>query len=188
MANIFITGGAGYCGSKLVPYLLSKSHRITVYDKMYFGNFLPEHKNLKIIEGDIRDTEKLEKSCRANEYFISLACISNDASFELNEELSTSVNMTAFEPMVVAAKKSGIKRFIYASSSSVYGVKKEKNVFENSSLEPLTEYSKFKAYCEEICLKYHSKNFEVVILRPATVCGVSNRQRFDLVVNRLKQE
>src|SRR6185503_5096531 len=122
--SVFVTGGAGYCGSRLVPQLLADGYRVGVYDILYFGDeFLPKsHPNLTIVQGDIRDTARLADACRTYEAFVSLACISNDASFELDEQLSTSVNLDAFEPMVVAAKKAGVKRFIYCSSSSVYGV------------------------------------------------------------------
>jgi len=185
--SVFITGGAGYCGSRLVPQLLDEGYKVTVYDIMYFGcDSLPsENPNLKIIQGDIRDVKKLSHECAGHDIFISLACISNDASFELDEELSTSVNYDAFEPMVVAAKSSGIKRFIYASSSSVYGVSEKKNVTEDHPLVPLTLYNKYKGLCEPILIKHIDKNFEGVIFRPATVCGYSPRLRLDLSVNIL---
>mgnify|MGYP001162380931 FL=1 len=114
--KIFITGGAGYVGSCLVPELLKKGYQCTVYDIMYFSDsFLPKNNpNLKIIKGDIRDNKKLLKACDNHDVFINLACISNDTSFALDEKLSTSINLDAFEPMVLAAKASGIKRFIYA--------------------------------------------------------------------------
>tara|TARA_B100001057_G_scaffold199396_1_gene200049 strand:- start:1329 stop:2321 length:993 start_codon:yes stop_codon:yes gene_type:complete len=185
MKKIFITGGAGYCGSLLVPTLLSKGHKITVYDKFFFGNFLPKHDNLNIIEGDIRDYKKIETICKNHEVFISLACISNDASFELDENLSTSINMNAFEPMVLAAKNAGVQRFIYASSSSVYGVSKEKNVTEDHPLVPLTLYNKYKGLCEPILERYCDDTFTGVTFRPATVCGYSPRLRLDLSVNIL---
>ena len=185
--SIFITGGAGYVGSRLVPQLLEKGYRVTIYDILYYTKkYLPnENKNLKIIEGDIRDALKLEKACDNHDVFLNLACISNDASFELDEKLSKSVNFDSFEPMVMAAKKSGIKRFIYASSSSVYGLSSEKNVTEDHPLVPLTLYNKFKGLCEPLLLNNTSKNFEGVIFRPATVCGYAPRQRFDLSVNIL---
>ena len=184
--KIFITGGAGYCGSRLIPELLKEEYKVVVYDTFYFGNFLPKKsKNLKIVKGDIRDTNNIHKYSKDCDIFLNLACISNDASFELDEKLSESVNMDAFEPMVLAAKKSGIKRFIYASSSSVYGVSKKKNVKEDHPLVPLTLYNKYKGLCEPILFKHSSKSFETVIFRPATVCGYSPRQRFDLSVNIL---
>ena len=114
-----------------------------------------------------------------------MACISNDPSFELNKKLGQDINFKAFEPLVKISKESGIKRFIFASSSSVYGIKKEKNVNEEMKLEPLTDYSKFKAECEKVLKKYQSSDFTTVTIRPATVCGFAPRQRLDLVVNIL---
>jgi len=185
--SIFITGGAGYVGSCLVPELLDIGYKVTVYDIMYFGNdFLPKkNPNLNIIEGDIRDSKKLEKACFNHDFFLHLACISNDASFELDEKLSTSINLDAFEPMVLAAKNSGIKRFIYASTSSVYGVSEKKDVTEDHPLVPLTLYNKYKGLCEPLLLKHTDEKFEGVIFRPATVCGYAPKLRLDLSVNIL---
>jgi nucleoside-diphosphate-sugar epimerase len=152
---------------------------------MLYGETLTKNKNLKIIKGDIRNTKLLKEAIKGNEVVIHLACISNDPSFELNPTLGKEINLDAFTPLVEISKNFGIKKFIYASSSSVYGVKTEKNVDENMSLEPLTDYSKFKADCEKILFKYKSKDFVTVVLRPATVCGYSPRQRLDLVVNIL---
>ena len=185
--SVFVTGGAGYVGSCLVPELLKQGYKVTVYDIMYFGdNFLPKkNANLNIIHGDIRDIKKLESSCANHEFFLHLACISNDASFELDQKLSTSINLDAFEPMVLAAKKSGVRRFIYASTSSVYGVSNEPNVTENQSLVPLTLYNKYKGMCEPLLTKHTNDVFEGVIFRPATVCGYAPRLRLDLSVNIL---
>ncbi|MFA4910593.1 MAG: SDR family oxidoreductase [Desulfobacteria bacterium] len=185
--SVFITGGAGYIGSLLVPQLLSRGYKVTVYDIMYFGNdFLPkENPNLKIIEGDIRDTAKILATCKGHDAFVSLACISNDASFELDERLSTSVNLDAFEPMVLEAKQAGIKRFVYASSSSVYGVSDKPDVTEEHPLVPLTLYNKYKGMCEPLLKRHTDDNFVGVIFRPATVCGYAPRQRLDLSVNIL---
>lgn len=186
MSKILITGGAGYVGSYLVPYLLKKGHKVSVIDLMIYGeSVLKKHKNLKIFKGDIRNQKLLEKIIPGNEIIIHLACISNDPSFELNPRLGKSINLNSFEPLLDICKKNFIKRFIYASSSSVYGIKKEKEVFEDMKLNPLTDYSKFKAECEKILLMNKSKNFEVVIARPATVCGYAPRQRLDVVVNIL---
>jgi nucleoside-diphosphate-sugar epimerase len=185
MKKIFITGGAGYVGSVLTPYLIKKGHEITVFDLMLYGDTLKKDKNLKIIKGDIRNIELLKETIKGNEIVIHLACISNDPSFELNPTLGKEINLDAFTPLVEISKNLGVKKFIYASSSSVYGVKKEKDVNENMFLEPLTDYSKFKADCEKILFKYKSKDFVTAVLRPATVCGYSPRQRLDLVVNIL---
>lgn len=181
-----MTGGAGYVGAVLVPQLLSEGHKITVLDLMLYGqNVFQTNKNLKVIKGDIRDKELLRKTISGHDSLIHLACISNDPSFELNPKLGKSINLDSFRPLVEVSRESGIKRFIYASSSSVYGVKKEKKVHENMSLEPLTDYSTFKAECEEIISEYTSDEFTTVTIRPATVCGFSPRQRLDVVVNIL---
>lgn len=185
--NIFVTGGAGYCGSLLVPQLLDHGYRVTVFDKYYFGDvFLPKsNPRLTVIKGDIRDTATLERVAKGHDAFVSLACISNDASFELDEKLSTSINLDAFEPMVKAAKSAGIKRFVYASSSSVYGVSDKPDVTEDHPLVPLTLYNKYKGMCEPILKRYADDTFTGVIFRPATVCGYAPRLRLDLSVNIL---
>ena len=184
--SIFITGGAGYVGSALVPKLLSFGYNVTVLDLFIFGkDTLENHPNLKLIEGDIRNIDLIGQSSKNHDIFIHLACISNDPSFELNPKLGKSINLDCFEPMVQSSIKNKIKLFIYASSSSVYGLKNEKDVNENVSLEPLTDYSRFKADCEKILLKYNSKDFHTTVVRPATVCGYAKRQRLDVVVNIL---
>ena len=186
MSNILITGGAGYVGAILTPYLLEKGHKVTVIDLMIYGEeVLKKHKNLRIIKGDIRNIDLLEKEMPNHEVVIHLACISNDPSFELNPQLGKSINLKAFKPLVEISKKNLVKRFIYASSSSVYGLKQEKEVHENIKLEPLTDYSKYKMECEIILKSYESENFTPIVLRPATVCGYSPRQRLDVVVNIL---
>lgn len=184
--KILITGGAGYVGSQLTDYLSQKGHDITVYDLFIYGEDVfgyPE--NINCVKGDIRDYEKFNKTVKNHEIVIHLACISNDPSFEMNPKLGKSINLDAFEPMVKSCVQNEVSRFIYASSSSVYGIKKEKDVNEHMLLEPLTDYSKFKVDCEKILMKYKSDNFETVIIRPATVCGFSRRQRLDVIVNIL---
>ena len=185
--KIFVTGGSGYCGARMVPQLLDLGYEVTVFDTCFFGNdFLPlGNSKLNVIKGDIRDTALLEKSCLGHDVFLNLACISNDASFELDEALSTSVNLDAFLPMVQAAKRSGIKRFIYASSSSVYGVSDAPEVTEDHPLVPLTLYNKYKGMCEPLLFTEADENFVTVVFRPATVCGFSPRQRLDVSVNIL---
>lgn len=185
--RVFVTGGAGYCGSLLTPQLLSRGYQVTVYDRLFFGSdFLPaDHPRLSIVEGDIRDTARLAEAVKGHDAFISLACISNDASFELDEALSTSINLDAFAPMVAAAKAAGVRRFVYASSSSVYGVSDQPDVTEDHPLVPLTLYNKYKGMCEPLLNAQADDDFVAVTFRPATVCGYAPRLRLDLSVNIL---
>ena len=186
MKKIFITGGAGYVGSSLVPKLLDLGFEVTILDLMIYGeDVLTNHEKLTKIKGDIRDKSLLEKIIPGHDILIHLACISNDPSFELNPSLGKSINLDAFEPMVKISRQNNVNRFIYASSSSVYGIKKEKNVTEDMILEPLTDYSKFKGDCEKILNSYKSDDFITTTIRPSTVCGYAKRQRLDLVVNIL---
>ena len=184
--KILITGGAGYVGAVLVPTLLDEGYEVTVIDLMIYGeDVLEDHPKLKKVTGDIRDLDLMKTVIEGQDVVMHLACISNDPSFELNPNLGRSINLDQFEPMVRMSKDAGIQRFVYASSSSVYGVKEEPNVSEDMNLEPLTDYSRFKADCERILAKYQSDNFTTVTIRPATVCGYSPRQRLDVVVNIL---
>ena len=187
MQSVLVTGGAGYIGSALVPALLADGYRVTVYDILYFGaDFLPrDNPNLKVVKGDIRDAGHFAATCAGHDAVLHLACISNDASFELDETLSTSINLDAFEPMVVAAKTAGVARFIYASTSSVYGVSDQPDVTEDHPLVPLTLYNRFKGMCEPLLLKHTDRDFTGVIFRPATVCGYAPRPRLGLTVNIL---
>ena len=186
MKKVFITGGAGYVGAVMVPHLLEQGFQVTVLDLMIYGDHvLQKNDNLTSIKGDIRDQDLLNKIIPGHDVVIHLACISNDPSFELNPDLGKSINLDAFRPLVEISKKSNVSRFFYASSSSVYGIKEAPNVHEEMELEPLTDYSIFKADCEKILAEYQSDDFTTATIRPATVCGYSPRQRLDVVVNIL---
>jgi nucleoside-diphosphate-sugar epimerase len=166
--------------------LLEAGYEVLVYDLMLFGaEGLPHHERLEVVTGDIRDDARYRSCLAGVESVIHMACISNDPSFELNPDLSRSINYDCFEPLVIASKQAGVRRFIYVSSSSVYGVSEAPEVTEEHPLVPLTDYNRYKGLCEPLLLKHQSSDFTAVILRPATVCGYSPRMRFDLTVNIL---
>jgi nucleoside-diphosphate-sugar epimerase len=184
--KILVTGGAGYVGCVLVPKLLSAGYQVVVYDLMIYGaEGLPADPNLRVVTGDIRNTTELARALDNVHSVIHLACISNDPSFELDAGLSKSINYDCFEPLVKTCRDAGVRRFIYASTSSVYGVSAAPEVTEEHPLVPLTDYNKYKGLTEPLLLKYQSPAFTTVIIRPATVCGYSPRMRFDLTVNIL---
>jgi nucleoside-diphosphate-sugar epimerase len=187
--TVVVTGGAGYVGSVLVPQLLAAGHKVRVIDLYWFGEHtldaVKDHPGLEQIKGDIRDQELLKRAADGADVMLHLACVANDPCFELNSELSKSINFDAFEPLVKISKASGIGRFIYASTCSVYGISDAPEVTEEHPLVPVTDYNKFKGLCEPILLAEQSPGFDGVVIRPATVCGYSPRQRLDLTVNIL---
>jgi nucleoside-diphosphate-sugar epimerase len=187
--SVLVTGGAGYVGAVLVPKLLEKGYRVKVIDLYLFGedvlNGVKGHPRLQEVKGDIRDRALLERELPGTEVIIHLACISNDPSYELDPQLAKSINYDAFLQLIEIAKHAAVRGLIYASSSSVYGIKAEPQVTEDLRLEPLTDYSKYKALGEEALLAAAADDFMVTIVRPSTVCGYSPRQRFDLTVNIL---
>jgi nucleoside-diphosphate-sugar epimerase len=184
--KIAVIGGAGYKGCVLVPKLLAKGYAVTVYDLLLFGREgLPDNPHLTVIKGDIRETRKYASAVTGADAVINLACLSNDPSFELDSGLARSINYDCFEPMVKASVEAGVRRFVYASTSSVYGVSDAPEVTEDHPLVPVTDYNKYKGMTEPLLLKYRSPSFTPVIIRPATVCGYSPRMRLDLTVNIL---
>lgn len=187
--RVLVTGGAGYVGAVLVPKLLEAGHAVTVLDLYLYGDDVLETSRgdprLREIKGDLRNPDTVADALTGCDAVIHLACISNDPSFELDPGLGKSINFDAFQPLVRQAKAAGVKRFIYASSSSVYGIKEGVDVTEELSLEPLTDYSKFKAMCEEVLAQEREPGFVTLTIRPATVCGYSPRQRLDVIVNIL---
>jgi nucleoside-diphosphate-sugar epimerase len=193
MANrvkrVMVTGGAGYVGSSLVPKLLDVGYEVSVLDLYLYGDDLFRefrgHPNLREVKGDLRDRQSVARALDGCDCAIHLACISNDPSFDLDPELGKSINFDCFRPLIKASKDAGVRRFIYASSSSVYGIRNDPDVTEDLPLRPLTDYSKFKAMCEEVLDEEREPGFATVILRPATVCGYARRLRLDLTVNIL---
>jgi len=186
--KILVTGGAGYVGSSLIPKLVAKGYETTVLDLYLYGDdVLAQARGplLREVKGDLRDTALLKKLIPGHDAVIHLACISNDPSYELDPGLGKSINYDGFLPLVDISKGEGVKRFIYASSSSVYGIKDEDEVTEDLPLEPLTDYSKYKALCEEYLHKATAPGFTPTTIRPSTVCGWAPRLRLDLTVNIL---
>lgn len=187
MNNILLIGGAGYVGSELATALLSKGYQVTIFDLFLFRPITSykKTKGLKLIQGDIRNTKHLVEVCESYSKVIYLACISNDPSFDLNPDLGKSINYYAFKSFVENFSFKNCEQFIFASSSSVYGVSELARVTEDAPLKPLTDYSLYKLKCEDLIKKNIPSNTCWTILRPATVCGVSQRQRLDVVVNIL---
>jgi nucleoside-diphosphate-sugar epimerase len=189
MSNLLITGGSGYVGSRLIYKLLKETdHNIVNYDISLFGdNHLPENKKFVYHKEDITDAKKFEEAIVKNniDTVLHLACISNDPTYELNSELSKRINYDCFENLVKISKKNNVKKFIYASTCSVYGISDSPNVVETNELKPITDYNKYKALCEPILMKYLDDNVVGIIIRPAKGCGFSEKMRFDLTVNIL---
>ena len=183
--NILITGGCGYVGTVLVPKLLSQDHKITVIDTQWFGNYLNENNQLKIIKADIRHIDDV--SLDEFEIIIHLANIANDPTVELDPVLSWEVNCLATQQLLDRAARANVRQFIYASSGSVYGIKDEEHVTEDLSLLPISIYNKTKMVAERIVLSYSDK-IKPHIISPATVCGYSPRMRLDVSVNMLSMQ
>jgi nucleoside-diphosphate-sugar epimerase len=187
--RVLVTGGAGYVGSNLVPKLLAAGYEVTVLDLYIYGadifDSVSDKTRLSEVRGDIRNQADVERALSGCEAVIHLACISNDPSFDLDPALGRSINFDCFRQLVRASKAAGVRRFIYASSSSVYGIKSEPEVTEDMPLQPLTDYSKYKALCEQVLMQEREPGFITVVLRPATICGYAPRLRLDLTVNIL---
>ena len=180
--KILVTGGCGYKGHVLIPKLLDNGHQVIAFDIQWFGNFLNPHTNLKIVKGDVRNIDEIP--LEGVDCVIHLASIANDACGDLNPKLTWEVCALATMQLADKAKRYGVKRFIYASSGSVYGVKEEENVTEELELDPISEYNKTKMVAERVLLSYQD-DMVVQIIRPATVCGYSHRMRLDVSVNLL---
>ena len=180
--HILITGGCGYTGTILTNDLIRLGHKVTVIDTQWFGNYLKPNKNLKIIKLDIRNHDEI--NLKSVNTVVHLANIANDPSVELNPKLSWEVNVLATQKLIENSINNKVKQFIFASSGSVYGLKKEKNVTEDLPLVPISTYNKTKMIAERV-LKSYEKEIKVYCIRPATVCGYSPRMRLDVSVNML---
>lgn len=180
--NFLITGGCGYIGSRITEHLLAKKHNVLVYDSFWFGNSLKKNKKLKVVKGDVRNFANLK--IKNIDTIIHLANVANDPAVELNPNLSWEINVLASKIIAEHAIKNKVKKLIFFSSGSVYGLKKEKKVTEDLKLNPISVYNKTKMIAERVFLSYKDK-LDVTCLRPATVCGVSNRLRLDVTVNKL---
>jgi nucleoside-diphosphate-sugar epimerase len=191
MATILVTGGAGYIGSVLVPKLLAEGHRVVVLDALWFGDrglqAVADSEGLEIVPGDLRDHEGVERLLRESspEVVIHLAAVSNDPCSDIDAELTRSINLDATASLMRQAKRAGVRRFLNASSASVYGVKEELEVTEDLALEPQTLYARYKAETEAVLDDLVDESFCGFSLRSATVCGNSPRLRLDLTINIL---
>jgi nucleoside-diphosphate-sugar epimerase len=183
--KILVTGGCGYKGTVLVPKLIAKGHDVVVFDIQWFGNFLPEHPHLKVVKGDIRNIAEVELG--GIDAIIHLSSVANDPCGDLDPVLTWEISCLATMQLADRARRMGIKRFIYASSGSVYGVSDEPQVTEDLELFPLSEYNKTKMCGERIVLSY-ANDMVTQIVRPATVCGFSPRMRLDVSVNMLTMQ
>jgi nucleoside-diphosphate-sugar epimerase len=180
--KFLVTGACGYKGHVLVPKLLNRGYRVDALDIMWFGNYLEPHPNLNIIKADVRNINDID--LRNIDGIIHLSSIANDPCGDLDPKLTWEVSALATMQLADKAKRNKVKRFIYASSGSVYGVKDELEVTEELELNPISEYNKTKMVSERVLLSY-SNDMVVQIVRPATVCGVSPRMRLDVAVNML---
>jgi nucleoside-diphosphate-sugar epimerase len=180
--KILVTGGCGYVGTVLIKKLLELNYKVISIDTKWFGDYLPKNKNLTNLKLDIKNIN--QNHLKNVNTIIHLASIANDPMSEIDKNLSWEVSCLGTFNLLINAAKSGVKKIIYASSSSVYGLKKEKNVTEKLSLKPISLYNSVKMITERIVMSF-GEYLNYIIIRPATVCGYSPRMRYDLTVNAL---
>jgi nucleoside-diphosphate-sugar epimerase len=183
--RILVTGACGYKGTVLVPKLLAAGHDVLALDIMWFGNFLHPHPKLQVVKGDVRDIDAI--SLDGVDAIVHLSSIANDPCGDLDPKLTWEVSCLATMQLADKAVRKGVRRFVYASSGSVYGVKDEPQVTETLELKPISEYNKTKMVAERVLLSY-ADDMVVQIVRPATVCGYSPRMRLDVSVNMLTMQ
>lgn len=180
--RVLVTGACGYKGTVLVPKLLERGHEVVAFDIQWFGNYLRPHPALTVVQGDVRHDS--EVNLDGIDAIIHLSSVANDPCSDLDPKLTWEISCLATMQLADKASRMGIKRFIYASSGSVYGVTDEPQVTEDLPLFPLSEYNKTKMCGERIVLSY-AQDMVTQIVRPATVCGYSPRMRLDVSVNLL---
>ncbi|MCX6782627.1 MAG: SDR family oxidoreductase [Candidatus Levybacteria bacterium] len=182
--KILVTGDRGYIGAVLVPLLLSKNYQVVGFDTEYFKKeILPSEASYAKITKDIRNIQ--EDDLSGIEAIIHLSALSNDPMGEIDGTLTEQINFTSTMRLAQMAKKVGVKRFIFSSSCSIYGIAKELTVDEKSEVNPLTAYAKSKIDSERALIKLADDNFCVGVMRNSTVYGFSPKFRNDLVVNNL---
>jgi nucleoside-diphosphate-sugar epimerase len=183
--KVFVTGACGYKGSVLVPKLIAAGHQVVAFDIQWFGNFLQPHPALTVVQGDVRDKDAIDLT--GIDAIVHLSSVANDPCGDLDPKLTWEISCLATMQLIDQARRAGIRRFIYASSGSVYGIKDEEQVTEDLELLPISEYNKTKMCGERIVLSYKD-DMVVQIVRPATVCGFSPRMRLDVSVNMLTMQ
>lgn len=185
MKTVLITGGVGYIGTVLVNKLLKNDYKVKVIDLMIYDNKLDiNNANLKAYKMDIRENN-IDNLLKGVDVVIHLASISIDPGYGVSDQTGYEINYEATKNLFEKCKKYKVKRFIYPSSCSVYGISEEDNITEDSKINPLTNYAKCKVLCEDYLLNNSTSEMTTIILRPATVYGFSPRQRFDLLINKM---
>jgi len=183
--KILVVGGAGYVGSVLIPKLLDRGYGVGVVDLFWFGNYLP--KEAKVIEKDVFHLK--ESDLKDYDQVIFLAGLSNDPMAECAPAMNFIFNNAAPTYLAYIAKKAGVKRFIYASSCSIYGYRVNELCDEDSGTMKTCSFpygiSKFQG--EQGCLQMVGDTFSVICLRKGTISGYSPRMRLDLIVNMCHQ-
>ena len=183
MDKVLITGGLGYLGTELSKFLVKSGYKVKIIDIGYFKNKLGKKiKNITIVKKDLNNINLSD--LKGYKKIIHLAAISNDPAALLNSKITWETNVLSTLKLLEICKKSKINQFIFVSSGSVYGVSKKKKVDENTELLPLSDYNKTKMVGEKIVNNYKDF-FNTVILRPGTICGVSDSMRLDLTVNAM---
>lgn len=177
-----ICGGGGFVGTLLTPRMLSLGHEVRVLDTFWFGDFLPAHARLAKVRGDMRDGALVDRVLQGVDTVIQLACLSNDPMSDLDAGLTRAINYDACADVIRRAKAAGVRRFVYASSASVYGVREEADITEDMRLEPITLYSRYKAEIEQVLFEAASEDFTTVAVRNSTVSGFSPRMRLDVII------